>query len=189
MDIDELKNIDAVEIDPFDVKKLRIFAKDFRSLYVMNVESPGNDILIDVYLVGGKMYYIDRNKYKHTGEIMLLADFISEAQPFSIGTLFYIRRCFMWGIKDEVILYPNGKYEFESFNYTAKIICETDTSIITVYGYSNTSDRFAVSKAHEFINQLLSLINSINFESDQGHSLQAGNISTKLLMRIKEFLV
>ena len=188
MNFNELKEIDAVEVDPFDIKKLRIYANKFRLLYVMSIVSPDNNMRLDIYLVGGRMYYIDRIKYNQSGEIISLTDFISEAQPFSIVTLFDIRRCFIWGINDEIILYPTGKYEFEVFNYTAKIIYKTDSSTITVYGYSNISDRFAIAKAREFINPLISLSNNINFEIDRGYDPQTDIIPTKLLLDIKKVI-
>lgn len=189
--ISELKRIDAIEMGLMsNIKELKSYANEFRSLYVMSIDSRDNNIHVDVYLVGGRMYYIDRNKYRHSGKIMTPIDFMSEANPVSIYTLFDFRKCLAWGIIDKTVHEPSeNSISHERFKYVARINYITGTgSAITTYGYSNISDWFAIEKANEFSKSMISICNMINYEIDLGYDLDNGDMPTRLLMKIREFL-
>ena len=164
----------------------------FNPLYVMTVVSKTyNTQQLDFYLFGGRLYYIVRDEYPASIKApMHLADFISEANPVSIKTVFDLRGSFMWGItKTRVSHIGRLSAYYKDFKYTAVVLYESINSTIGVYGYSNTSYLFAANKAREFIEPLVSVCNDINYEIDKGYDPLNDPIPTKLLLEIKKVIM
>ena len=146
---------------------------------------------VDFYLVGGRLYYIVRDEYKKSiSTPMTLDDFIFDAKPISIKTIFDLRKSFMCGIRKTSVRYLGAlSAYYEDFKYTAVVLYKSINSTIVVYGYSNTSYRFAANKATEFIDPLISVCKDINYEIDKGYDPLTDHIPTKLLLEIKKVIM
>lgn len=171
---------------------LESLVENFNPLLVMTVGSPAHNTQhMDFYLVGGRLYYIVRDEYKKSVSTPPTVDnFIFDATPVSIETLFNLRKSFMRGIRKTSVGYLGSlSAYYKDFRYTAVVLYKSINSTITVYGYSNTSYRFAANKANEFINPLISVCRDINYEIDKGYDPLSDPIPTKLLLEIKKVIM
>lgn len=190
MDI-ELKDIEEEKNMPY-IHWLKSLGEKFNPLLVMTVGHPTHDIQnVDFYLAGGRLYYIVRDEYEKSASTpMTFYDFIFAAKPISIKTIFDLRKSFMRGIRKTSVGYLGSlSAYYKDFRYTAVVLYKSINSTITVYGYSNTSYRFAANKANEFINPLISVCRDINYEIDKGYDPLSDPIPTKLLLEIKKVIM
>lgn len=190
MDI-ELKDIEAEKIMSY-IHWLKSLGEKFNPLLVMTIGHPTHNTQnVDFYLVGGRLYYIVRDEYKKFASTpMTLDDFIFDAKPVSIKTIFDLRKSFMYGIRKTSVGYLGAlSAYYEDFKYTAVVLYKSINSTIMVYGYSNTSYRFAANKANEFINPLISVCKDINYEIDKGYDPLNDPIPTMLLLKIKKVIM
>ena len=179
------------ETGMFDAQWLKAIAEGCNPLPIMDVVSPTLNVQMEFYLLCGRLYYINRNKYRiFSPKAMTTADFIFGAEAVTINTMFHLRTCFKWGFKSKKVEhFENLSASNIDFKYASRITYETINSTIIVYGYSNVSDWFAANKAKEFIDPLLSICNSINYEIDKGYDPLNDPMPTKLLLEIKKVIM
>lgn len=175
-----------------DIKSEDINVENSNPLLVMDIKSPKYDTLhTEFYLAGGRLYYIVRNeRMDKSPKPMTLADFIIEANPVTIDTMFHLRTCFILDITETKVGYLGElSAYYKDFKYTAVVLYESIYSAITVYGYSNTSYQFAFNKAKEFIESLISVCNCINCEINRGYDPLNNPIPNRLLLEIKKVIM